>query len=91
MEQAESIKKAHDDIDKNFSEHLDRCREFLRQKSISATGEGIKGTARIIGDFIIEIGGETQYCGEEDFAIFNCLSFREVWDTEADSTTLMNI
>jgi acetylornithine deacetylase/succinyl-diaminopimelate desuccinylase-like protein len=69
MKNAELVKKIHGHIDENFSDHLNRCREFLRQKSISATGEGIKETARIIGDFIAEIGGKTRYCGEEDFPI----------------------
>ena len=41
MEKAESIKKIHDHIDENFTEHLNRCREFLRQKSISASAEGM--------------------------------------------------
>jgi len=69
MEKTESIKKVHDHIEKNFSEHLDRCREFLRQKSISATGEGIKETAQMVKGFIEEIGGTAQYGGEEDFPI----------------------
>jgi len=57
MEKAKSIKKVHDHIDQSFSEHLDRCREFLRQKSISATGEGIKETAQMVKGFVEEIGG----------------------------------
>jgi acetylornithine deacetylase/succinyl-diaminopimelate desuccinylase-like protein len=69
MDNTELVRKIHGYIDENFSDHLSRCREFLRQKSISATGEGIKETDRIMKDFITEIGGETQYCGEEDFPI----------------------
>jgi acetylornithine deacetylase/succinyl-diaminopimelate desuccinylase-like protein len=69
MKNVDLVKKIHDHIDENFPEHLDRCRAFLRQKSISATGEGIRETAQIVKDFIAEIGGETQYCGEEDFPI----------------------
>ncbi len=64
-----SVKKIHDYIDENFSDHLERVREFLRQKSISATGEGIRETAQIVKEFIHEIGGETQFCGHEDFPI----------------------
>jgi acetylornithine deacetylase/succinyl-diaminopimelate desuccinylase-like protein len=63
------IHKIHQHIDENFTNHLGGVREFLRQKSISATGEGIRETAQIVKDFITEIGGETQYCGEEDFPI----------------------
>jgi len=69
MEKAESIKKVHDHIEKNFSEHLDRCREFLRQKSISATGEGIGETAQLVRGFVEEIGGTVRYAGNEDFPI----------------------
>lgn len=69
MANLESIKKIHDHIDENFLEHLDRCRAFLRQKSVSATGEGIRETAQIVKEFIHEIGGEACYCGEEDAPI----------------------
>src|SRR4030043_449961 len=69
MDDKEIIHKVHEHIDENFTLHLERVREFLRQKSISATGEGIRETAQIVKDFIAEIGGETQYYGEEDFPI----------------------
>jgi acetylornithine deacetylase/succinyl-diaminopimelate desuccinylase-like protein len=69
MPNKEITKRIHDHIDENFSEHLNRCRDFLRQKSISATGEGIKETAQIVRDFIAEIGGTANYFGEEDFPI----------------------
>jgi acetylornithine deacetylase/succinyl-diaminopimelate desuccinylase-like protein len=69
MSKVEIVKKIHEDIDKNFPAHLERCREFLRQKSISATGEGIKEAAQIVSDFITEISGTTNHCGEEDFPI----------------------
>jgi acetylornithine deacetylase/succinyl-diaminopimelate desuccinylase-like protein len=69
MAKAEIVKKIHDHIDENFSAHLEKCRDFLRQKSISATGEGIKETAQIVKDFISEIGGEVQFFGDEDFPI----------------------
>jgi acetylornithine deacetylase/succinyl-diaminopimelate desuccinylase-like protein len=69
MGNKEAIHKVHEHIDENFTLHLERVREFLRQKSISATGEGIRETAQIVKDYIAEIGGETQYCGEKDFPI----------------------
>jgi acetylornithine deacetylase/succinyl-diaminopimelate desuccinylase-like protein len=65
----ETIRKIHDHIDQNFPDHLERCRQFLRQKSVSATGEGVKETARIVGGLISEIGGTVQYGGDEDFPI----------------------
>jgi acetylornithine deacetylase/succinyl-diaminopimelate desuccinylase-like protein len=69
MANKETIQKIYRHIDENFSFHLERVREFLRQKSISATGEGIRETAQIVKDFIAEIGGEAKYCGEVDFPI----------------------
>ncbi|MCX8119084.1 MAG: M20/M25/M40 family metallo-hydrolase [Desulfobacterota bacterium] len=63
------IRRIHDHIDENFTEHLERCRAFLRQKSVSATGEGIRETARIVREFIREIGGEAEFHGDEDFPI----------------------
>lgn len=69
MSKVEIVKKIHDYIDENFPAHLERCRKFLRQKSISATGEGIKETAQIVKDFIAEIGGTSQYFGDENFPI----------------------
>jgi acetylornithine deacetylase/succinyl-diaminopimelate desuccinylase-like protein len=69
MVNKETIHKVHAHIDENFTSHLGRCREFLRQKSVSATGEGIKETAQIVKDFIAEIGGTSQYCGVENFPI----------------------
>jgi len=69
MDRRALIQNIHHDIDENFSEHLERCRDFLRQKSISATGEGIRETAQIVREFIHEIGGEAEFEGSEDFPI----------------------
>lgn len=38
---SDSMEKTYAAIDKAFPGHLERCRAFLRQKSISTTGEGI--------------------------------------------------
>ena len=56
-------------IDEAFPEHLERCRAFLRQKSISVTGEGIRETAGILRDFIEELGGEVSLWGDPSFPI----------------------
>jgi len=69
MKSAEANRRVHDRIDEDFSEHFERCREFLRQKSISATGEGIKETAQVVKGFIEEIGGTAQYGGDSNFPI----------------------
>jgi acetylornithine deacetylase/succinyl-diaminopimelate desuccinylase-like protein len=63
------IRKVHAYIDEHFTHHLEEVRAFLQQKSISATGEGIKETAEMVRDFILQIGGTVQFCGREDFPI----------------------
>jgi acetylornithine deacetylase/succinyl-diaminopimelate desuccinylase-like protein len=69
MTNPDDVAIVHRHIDNNFDAHLDRVRGFLRQKSISATGEGILETARMVHDFVREIGGTVQYCGPDDFPI----------------------
>jgi len=69
MAQTEIVRQIHDHIDENFSAHLERCRDFLRQKSVSATGEGIRETAGMVKEFIAEIGGRAEYCANEEFPI----------------------
>jgi acetylornithine deacetylase/succinyl-diaminopimelate desuccinylase-like protein len=69
MDEADRLRRIHDRIETDFSAHLGRCRDFLRQKSISATGEGIRETAAIVRGFVEEIGGTAAYGGTEDFPI----------------------
>ena len=69
--QPNSLVKTHDAIEEAFPVHLDRCRAFLRQKSISATGEGIYETAEQVKDFIEEIGGEVSF--KETRTIRSCM------------------
>jgi acetylornithine deacetylase/succinyl-diaminopimelate desuccinylase-like protein len=69
MNEPKRLQHIHAHIDENFDAHLERCRDFLRQKSISATGEGIRETAAIVKGFIEEIGGSVRAGGSEDFPI----------------------
>ena len=63
------LEKIHNAIDEAFPEHLKRCRNFLRQKSVSATGEGIRETAEWLKDFIESLGGEASFWGNSSFPI----------------------
>jgi acetylornithine deacetylase/succinyl-diaminopimelate desuccinylase-like protein len=63
------LKTVHAAIEDNFPSHLQQCRSFLRQKSISATGEGVPETAQIVKSFIEEIGGDVRVCGDSSFPI----------------------
>ena len=59
----------HEALDRNFDSHLERCRSFLRQPSISPTGEGIRETAEIVRSWIDRIGGQAQFWGRPDYPI----------------------
>jgi acetylornithine deacetylase/succinyl-diaminopimelate desuccinylase-like protein len=65
----DTVQKVHTAIDEAFPEHLLRCRAFLRQKSISATGEGIVETAQTVKSFIEEIGGKATLWGHAEYPI----------------------
>ena len=69
MEETSRLRRVHDRIDEDFPAHLERCRAFLRQKSISASGEGIRETAAVVKGFVEELGGAVRYGGTEDFPI----------------------
>jgi acetylornithine deacetylase/succinyl-diaminopimelate desuccinylase-like protein len=66
ISELEAIYKA---IDDNFPEHLERCQAFLRQKSLSDTGEGIRGTAEMVRSYIEAIGGSVELWGDSSFPI----------------------
>lgn len=76
-----NIDTFYHEIDRVDNKLIDEVREFLRQPSISATGEGIEETARFLRDFIIDrLGGEAQllrygghpivygYAGDDDYS-----------------------
>jgi len=64
-----ALMKLHEAVEDAFPAHLERCRAFLRQKSVSASGEGIRETAEWVKDMIEELGGEVFLKGHPDFPI----------------------
>lgn len=54
------IKDVLDYLEDNFENDLKATQEFLRTKSISATGEGIRETAAIVKGMIEEVGGTSE-------------------------------
>ena len=64
-----SLEKIHTVIDQDFDRHLAKCRAFLRQKSVSVTGEGIRETAERIKEIITDLGGEVSLWGNPSFPI----------------------
>jgi acetylornithine deacetylase/succinyl-diaminopimelate desuccinylase-like protein len=63
------LQAVHGTIEKDFPEHLERCRNFLRQKSISSTGEGIRETANLLRSFIERLDGQVTFWGDPNFPI----------------------
>ncbi|NIS59756.1 MAG: M20/M25/M40 family metallo-hydrolase [Proteobacteria bacterium] len=60
-----ALQTIHREIDMMFPDHLEKCREFLRQKSVSATGEGLLGTAELIRERLEGIGAEVWFYGQD--------------------------
>jgi hypothetical protein len=57
-----SLQRVHAAIDQNFDRHLDKCRAFLKLKSVSVTGEGIRETAERIKDILKDLNAEVSLC-----------------------------
>lgn len=64
-----SLKQTYAAIEENFASHLEKCRAFLRQKSISVTGEGIPETAAMVKSCIQGLGGQAALWGNPSFPI----------------------
>lgn len=64
-----AINKVHQHIDEVFGDHVEACRAFLRQPSVSATGEGVVETAQLVRGFIEGLGGEVELAGRPESPI----------------------
>ncbi|WP_233183929.1 M20/M25/M40 family metallo-hydrolase [Paenibacillus sonchi] len=54
------MKDVFDYLEQHFEEDLKSTQEFMRLKSISATGEGIRETAQVVKAMIEEVGGVSE-------------------------------
>ena len=61
--------KVHQALTRRFPEHLERTRAFLRQPSVSATGEGITECAELLRSMMVEIGCKARVWGEKGHPI----------------------
>ncbi len=52
----EDLKKIYQYIDDHFDEHVERLQKWIRQPSISNSGEGIQETAEMVKGFFDELG-----------------------------------
>ncbi|MFZ0965024.1 MAG: M20/M25/M40 family metallo-hydrolase [Candidatus Bathyarchaeia archaeon] len=50
------LEKTYRDIDENIGTHIKRLQEFVRQPSISQTGEGVKECAELLKGYFKELG-----------------------------------
>jgi acetylornithine deacetylase/succinyl-diaminopimelate desuccinylase-like protein len=53
---SDELKKVYQYIDDHFDEHVERLQKWLRQPSISNSGEGIQETAEMVKGFYDELG-----------------------------------
>ena len=63
------LRAIHSRIDQRFPDHLEVCRDFLRQKSISATGEGVAETAEVVQTRLEETGAKVWLYGRDECPI----------------------
>ncbi len=69
MSISKTVARVHRRIDERFDEHVERCRSFLRQPSVSATGEGMIEAAGMVKEMVEEVGGVATYCGSPTLPI----------------------
>ncbi|MDQ1472280.1 MAG: hypothetical protein QOJ99_3760, partial [Bryobacterales bacterium] len=53
---SEELKKVYANIDEHFDEHVERLQKWIRQPSISNSGEGIQESAEMVKSFFDELG-----------------------------------
>jgi len=64
-----ALREIHQKIDENLSDHLERCRAFLRQKSVSATGEGLVEAAMEVKGRLSQAGAKVRFYGQNESPI----------------------
>ena len=64
------VEKIHRYIDDNFDEHIARIQEYLRQPSISSTGQGMRETAEMNCEYIRKLlGGEAHLVNTSGYPV----------------------
>lgn len=61
--------KVQREIARRFPQNLERTRVFLRQPSVSATGEGVRECAEMVREMLAEVGCKTRMWGEKGHPI----------------------
>lgn len=65
----DSLQRVYRTIEEEFAGHVERCRDFLKHKSVSASGTGIRETADWVKEAILSLGGTVSYAGDPAFPI----------------------
>ena len=63
MNKDKVVAKIHDHIDAQFDAHVERCRAFLRQPSVSSTSQGVVECAGLVRQMVEEVGGTASFEG----------------------------
>lgn len=61
------VEEIYRNIDANLDDHLRRVRDFLRQPSISQTGEGVRECAELLARHLRELGCSSVRLVDEDY------------------------
>src|SRR5687768_14919195 len=56
----DGLERAWDQVDRDFDDHLEAIRSYLKQPSVSGTGEGIPECAAMTADLIEMAGGSAR-------------------------------
>jgi acetylornithine deacetylase/succinyl-diaminopimelate desuccinylase-like protein len=86
-----TLEKVIDSIERDFaSTHLEKIQKFVKEPSISATGEGIKETSSILIKLIEELGGGNVHLAEmmgDEFG--HPQVYGEVWSDKKNKPTIL--
>jgi len=69
MNKKQIVARIHKHIDDQFDAHVERCRDFLRQPSVSSSGEGVRECAGLVKQMVEEVGGTATFEGPETHPI----------------------
>ena len=86
-----TLEKVIETIERDFKAiHLKKIQKFVRQPSISATGEGIRETAALLVQMIKDLGGENVHLAEmmgDEFG--HPQVYGEIWSDKKNKPTIL--
>jgi acetylornithine deacetylase/succinyl-diaminopimelate desuccinylase-like protein len=61
------LQEMYDFIDKNLDKHISKIQEFVRQRSVSPTGEGIHDCASLLKRYFVDLGCHEARIVDDDY------------------------